>query len=172
MPTPRIPTSQPTQIYFITPTVRRWYYLFDRHDRWRIIADSLRYCRQHKELKLFGYVFMMNHLHLLIQSPDAISFLRDFKRHTARAIFDNIRQTEPKLENFFLTEKGESELWLNSNMPEPVEQEAFLRQKLDYIHNNPVRKQYVREAKDWYWSSALYYETGRPEPMEIDPIEI
>ena len=45
--------------------IQRWYYLFDQHNRWGIQADSLRYCMEHKELELNGYVFMLNHLHLI-----------------------------------------------------------------------------------------------------------
>jgi hypothetical protein len=39
-------------------------------------------------------------------------------------------------------------------MSKLVESEDFFFQKLEYIHNNPVRKQYVVKPEDWYWSSA------------------
>ncbi len=39
-------------------------------------------------------------------------------------------------------------------MPKLIESEKFFLQKINYIHNNPVRKQYVADPSYWYWSSA------------------
>jgi hypothetical protein len=39
-------------------------------------------------------------------------------------------------------------------MPKLIETEDFFRNKLEYIYNNPVRKNYVMKPEDWYWSSA------------------
>jgi hypothetical protein len=35
--------------------------------------------------------------------------------------------------------------------------ERMLRQRLDYIHNNPVERGYVDEAEHWRYSSARNY---------------
>lgn len=78
MPTNRISADLNSGTYFLTLTVQRWYYLFDRHNRWSILADSLRCCIDHKGLELNGYVFMLNHLHIIVTSPDMAGFLRDF----------------------------------------------------------------------------------------------
>jgi len=32
--------------YYLTLTIQRWYYLFDRHNRWQILAESLRIVRR------------------------------------------------------------------------------------------------------------------------------
>ena len=34
-------------------------------------------------------------------------------------------------------------------------------QRVDYIHENPVRAGFVCEAQDWLYSSAIDYATGR-----------
>ena len=65
--------------YVITITTNRWYHIFDRYERWEILADSLRYCQKRKGLKIYGYVFMINHIHMIIQFDDVAGFLRDFK---------------------------------------------------------------------------------------------
>jgi putative transposase len=39
-------------------------------------------------------------------------------------------------------------------MPKMIETEEYLIQKMNYIHTNPVRRQYVRKPEDWIWSSA------------------
>ena len=135
-------------------TIRRWYYLFDRHYRWNILARSLEYCRKNKELKLYSFVFMLNHIHLIISSPDVSGFVRDFKKFTSKELKRNIEMNEKNILPLFLNESGQYEFWERTNMPKIIETGSFFLQKLEYIHQNPVRKQYVVEAKDWYWSSA------------------
>ncbi|WP_243218460.1 transposase [Methylobacter sp. S3L5C] len=82
MPSRRVAADLNAGTYYVTLTIQRWYYLFDRHNRWQILADSLRYCQEHKGLELNGYVFMLNHIHLIVTSPDTAGFLRDFKCFT------------------------------------------------------------------------------------------
>jgi hypothetical protein len=59
MPSRRVPTDPNAGTYYVTLTVQRWNYLFDRHNRWQILADSIRYCQDNKGLELNGYVFML-----------------------------------------------------------------------------------------------------------------
>ena len=74
MPTSRVSTDLNSGTYFLTLTIQRWYYLFDRHNRWGILADSLCYCIDRKGLELNGYVFMLNHIHLIATLPDMSGF--------------------------------------------------------------------------------------------------
>lgn len=46
MPSVKISKESNSGIYFLTFTVNKWYYLFDRHNRWDILADSLKYCQK------------------------------------------------------------------------------------------------------------------------------
>ena len=153
--------------YFLTFTVKNWYYVLDRHYRWNIIANSLKYFQKNREFKLYGFVFMINHLHLITFSKDTIGFIRDFKKFVAREILKNIRQTEPNALKLFLKKQqvqvGDTEptatnglygLWNKTNMPELIISEKFFLQKLNYIHENPLKRNYVMKAEDWYWSSA------------------
>jgi putative transposase len=154
MPSLRVSKNLNDKTYFLTLTVKKWYYLFDRHNRWNILAGSLEYCHSNKNLKLFGFVFMLNHIHLIVSSPDMTGFIRDFKRHTSRELHKNISQTEPNILQLFLDENGKYKFWSKTNMPKLIETEKFLYQKMEYIHANPVRKSYVAQSDHWYWSSA------------------
>ena len=89
----------------------RWYYLFDRFNRWQILADSLRYCQEHKQLELNGYVFMLNHLHLIVSSPDVAGFVRDFKRFTSKQMRENIETNEPRVLDLFVDDNGKYGFW-------------------------------------------------------------
>ena len=167
MPSNRIKNELCEHIYFVTLTVKNWYYIFDRHNRWNILADSLNFCIKKKGLSIFAYVFMMNHIHFVAQSEKLSAVLRDFKSFTARSILDNCKATEPSVLKLFQVSSNNYELWEHTNMPIILENENVLHQKINYIHNNPVRKNYVRETQDWLWSSARFYENGKQEIIEI-----
>ncbi|VAV95149.1 hypothetical protein MNBD_ALPHA06-2198 [hydrothermal vent metagenome] len=154
MPTARINQELNAGIYFLTPTIRNWYYIFDRHDRWQIIADSLAYCQAAKGLKVFGYVFMLNHLHLMVGSKDVAGFVRDFKRHTSKKLHANLAANEPNILSLFLGDDGQYQFWKPDNQPKWVESQGFFVQKMNYIHQNPVQKAYVEQPEHWKWSSA------------------
>ncbi len=154
MPSRRVPIALNTGTYYLTLTVERWYYLFDRFNRWQILADSLRYCQENKGLQLNGYVFMLNHIHLIVTSPDVADFLRDFKRFTSKQLHDNLQHHEPRVLALFVDKNGTYQFWQETNAPKKIENPAFYLQKLNYLHENPVRKGYVLKPEHWVWSSA------------------
>jgi len=168
MPSIRINKELNEGTYFLTFTVKNWYYILDRHYRWNIIANSLKYFQKNKGLKLYGFVFMINHLHLITFSKNTIEFVRDFKKFVAREVLKNIRQTEPNALKLFLKKQqvqvGDTEptanaepiyeFWNKTNMPELIISEKFFLQKMNYIHENPLKRNYVMKTEDWYWSSA------------------
>lgn len=154
MPSLRIGHNNNSGFYFTTFTIKNWYYIFDRYNRWDILAQSLQYCIDNKNLLLFGFVFMLNHVHLLFHSPDAAGFIRDFKRHTSTEIKKNIEIYEPQILKLFVDENGAYSFWQKTNMPILIESEKVFFQKLFYIHDNPARKGYVEKPEYWYWSSS------------------
>lgn len=153
MTTLRIRKVEKDAVYFCTLTVRNWYYVLDRYDRFEILVRSLSYCQKHKNLSIYAYVFMLNHMHFIATAPDLIGVLRDFKSFTAKEISKNICATEPAILKLFETEKG-FQFWQPDNEPKIIGTERFLQQKVDYIHYNPVRKGYVDNPEHWKWSSA------------------
>jgi putative transposase len=155
MPSPRVNQDlNDHQTYFLTCTIKRWYYIFDRYQRWDILAKSLKYFIDNKDLKVYSFVFMLNHIHLIISSPDVSGFIRDFKKFTSKKIKENVSLTEPNVLQLFLNENGIYEFWSKTNMPKIIETENFYIQKSLYIENNPVKKNYVMLPEHWYWSSA------------------
>ncbi len=143
MPSRRVATGLNAGSYYLTLTVQRWYYLFDRYNRWQIMSDSIRYCQDNKGLEVNGYVFMLNHIHLIVTSPDMAGFLRDFKQFTTAKFKANLETTEPSVLKLFIDAQGSYRFWMETNAPKKIENPAFYLQKLNYIHENPVRKGYV-----------------------------
>ena len=166
MPSKRIAIDSNDCIYFLTFTVKRWYYIFDRYKRWNILLKPLKHCQTHKHLKIYSYVFMLNHIHLIITCPNVSGFVRDFKQYTSRELMRNLRENEPTIARLFETENGQFEIWQRTNMPKIIESYTFYLQKKNYIEMNPVRKGYVENPGHWVYSS------GYDNPLiEIEVVE-
>ena len=54
--------------------------------------------------------------------------------------------------------KSKYQFWQEGSHPQEVTNEEMLIQKIEYIHNNPVRREYVDDPKCWRYSSARNYE--------------
>ena len=61
----------------------------------------------------------------------------------------------------------EHQFWQEGSHAEQIQGEAMLREKLDYIHRNPVKRGYVDRPEHWRYSSAQNY-AGEPGLVEID----
>jgi REP element-mobilizing transposase RayT len=93
------PNFNPDYLYFVTTKAERHTHIFKHESIIRIILDSPHYLRTSGRMKLYVFVIMPNHIHLivkLIQEYTLSDMMRDFKRHTARQI---IRQFKAKEES-------------------------------------------------------------------------
>lgn len=153
MTSPRVKNELNSGIYFLTCSVKNLYYIFDRHNRWDILLQSLKYFQQEKGLKIYAWVFMLNHIHLLVERNDVSGFLRDFKKFTSKKLKESILAHEPTVLKIFQEDEN-FHFWENTNMPQKIETMHFFKQKYNYIHDNPVRKRYVKNKEDWLYSSA------------------
>jgi len=156
-----------TELYFTTSTVVGWIYIFTEPEYFEIIIDSLKYCQQHKGLRVAGYVIMPNHLHLICagSKENRLSdIFRDFKHYTARDVLENLRANRRlrELDIFRRAAKRESNgnehrFWMQGMHPIILESKSLFREKLNYIHSNPVRKEFVELPEHWLYSSARNY---------------
>jgi putative transposase len=164
--------------HFITCTIVEWLPVFTRAKYLDIITASLTFCRQQKGLRLHAYVILDNHLHLMVSSDNLSQVVRDFKRHTAKEILAVARQDDKqwllKQFEFFKSEhksNSQHQVWQEGFHPQAITTEDMLRQKLDYIHFNPVRLGLVDRPEDWRYSSARNY-FGQGGVLEIDLFEL
>lgn len=140
--------------------------MFDRHHRFQILEDSFVYCQKHKGLKIYAFVFMLNHLHFIAFAPDLGGVLRDMKKFLSKAFKKNLMETEPGILKLF--QKGEGyHFWQNTNFPKLIQSSEFFTQKVNYIHYNPIKKEYVHFPEDWRWSSA----SKIPTKIELSELE-
>ena len=90
--------------------------------------------------------------------------MQRFKSYTAKRIIDYLEQTQAQrvlelLALFKRAHKTESQyqVWEEGSHPQLIESETVMRQKLDYIHQNPVKRGYVDLPEHWRYSSARNY---------------
>ncbi len=154
MPSQSVARYLNTETYFITLTIKDWMYILDRHDRWDILSSAFKFYQNNRNLKLYSFVFMLNHIHFIAQCDDMIAFIRDFKKFTTGIFKDNLKITEPSLVKRFLNDNRNFTLWEKTNMPIPLYTQKYFIEKHTYILNNPVKRGYVVMPEHWYWSSA------------------
>ena len=107
---------------------------------------------------------MENHLHLVAGSSSLGKEIANFKSFTARKSIDYYQEhnnqyalellASNKLD--FKTDRP-FQFWQEGSHPERVNDEVMMQQKVDYIHNNPVRRGYVDQPEHWRYSSARNY---------------
>ena len=78
--------------HFLTCTIINWIPLFTRPQTVDIILNALQYRQQHNGWKVYGYVILENHLHLVVQADDLLVELPLFKSYTARQLIDYLKE--------------------------------------------------------------------------------
>lgn len=154
-----------THPHFITCTVLHWIPIFTRTETSAIIFDSLKYLIKNDNLKLYAYVILENHLHLIVCSDDLAKSMESFKKYTARHIIDllkerNVTTILDQLAFYKKAHKNDRfyQLWQEGISPKLIQNDAMMIERINYIHQNPVKRGYVDEAKHWRYSSARDYE--------------
>ena len=162
------------ELYFITTTVVDWVDIFTRPKYKHIVMDSLAYCQQHKGLKIYAWVLMSNHLHAIVSAENGSTvadIVRDFKKFTSKRVLMEL-ETDPQesrrewmLDRFRFAGANDKKItnyrfWQDGYHPESIYSYDFYRQKLDYIHNNPVRQEIVSRQEEFLYSSAVDYAGG------------
>ncbi len=148
-------------LYFVTSTVVEWIDVFTRKDYKDIVINSLKHCQEKKGLHIFGWVIMSNHLHMIASCKDGNDLshvLRDFKKYTStqivNAVENNPKESRKNWLLWLFKKKNEITFWQPGNHPEEIRTMEFFKQKLNYIHNNPVRAGIVDKEEEYIYSSA------------------
>ena len=166
--------TEPDKPHFLTCTIMEWLPVFSHPEAVSILLDSWRYQREHQGLRLYGYVVMENHIHFIAQAERLDKCLSSFKSFTARRIIDYLEESTAeyllkRLRFSKLAHKHDREyqFWQEGSHAELLFSDDMMREKLEYIHANPVKRGYVDTAEQWRYSSARSY-AGEIGLVEID----
>ena len=143
------------------------------------IVSALAYCQQNKGLEIYAYVIMSSHIHLLCKATNGFILsdeLRDFKKFTSKKIIQTIidepeSRREWLLEYFkkaceHLKREQQYKVWQDGYHAENIYSNSFIKQKIEYIHSNPVKDKIVAFPEDYYFSSARNY-AGLDNDLEV-----
>ena len=161
-------------IYFVTATIVDWIDVFTRDEYRDILMDSIRFCQENQGLKVYGWVLMTNHFHLICSTTDEKGIgmvLRNIKSFTAMKLIDAIIKNQKEsrkgwmldiLEKNGLASKNNHrfQFWQVGNHPILLDNDTTrFEQRLQYLHENPVKAGFVTFPQEWKYSSAIDYYT-------------
>ena len=168
---------EPDAAHFITSTIIEWLPVFTTAACCDVLVRSFEHCRQHKGLRLHAWVILDNHFHAIVSGPELADTIRDFKRFTARMILAQL-QTEGRewllnqLAYFRAAHRkaaAEHQVWQEGVHPQAIIDDEMMRQKLEYLHNNPVKRGMVASPEHWRYSSAHEWLDGTCPVLRCDP---
>ena len=157
--------------HFVTFSVIQWVDALTREEYKEIIIESLTYCKKEKGLMLYAYVIMSNHVHLIISAREGYNLsniLRDLKRHTSKeilkAISSNPQESKKSWMLWIFKSAGKKnsnnekfQFWKQDNHPIELDSNFLIVQKLNYLHDNPVKEGLVNNPEEYKYSSASNY---------------
>jgi len=160
--------------HFLTCTVVGWLPVFTRPESVKTIMESWQFLHDEDRMSIMGYVVLENHLHLIAVADDLSREIGRFKSYTARRIIDLLieHKAETLLKQLRYEKSNhksdrEYQLWQEGSHPKQIDNEEMLRQKLEYIHYNPVKRGYVDVPEHWRCSSARNY-MGMQSLVHVD----
>jgi len=152
----------PGQLSFVTTTCLDWAHLFAREEmKTRMCLSLIRDCTKERA-KLYGYVVMSNHIHLVLKPHDLMTISVLAQRIKLNSV--------TRLRKYFLdselrqlqTQAGlnRHQYWQNSFRGNPLHSEKVSSQKLHYLHENPLRAGLVESPEQYLWSSYHILQAG------------
>jgi putative transposase len=159
--------------HFMTVTVNGWLPVFTKPETVVIVLESWRYLIKNDSFLLYAYVILENHIHLIASAPDLANVMKRFKMFTARKIIDLLkeRNSATLLRHFQALKRdhktqSDYQLWEEGFHPQEITVDEMMRQKVEYIHLNPVKRGYVDDPTHWRSSSARNY-AGQPGLIDV-----
>jgi len=173
------------KLYYMTCTVVSWVDVFTRKKYCDTILESLSFCQEHKGLNLHAYVIMSHHIHIIVSAKEgrALShIIRDFKKHTSKSILKQIAEDsgESRQEWMMRIFKYHAkynqnnttyQFWQRGNHPIELISPKWILQKLNYIHNNPVKAGIVHQPEHYVFSSASNY-LGQDVALSVQVLDL
>jgi len=154
MPWGLVRYQQSGQSHFVTFCCYHRRPLFTTDESRRVFENALERVRRKFCLRVYGYVVMLEHIHLLVSEParDTLAdALKSLKQGVARRLIEDA-----------------DHFWQKRYYDFNVRNEEQFVEKLHYIHGNPVKQGLCASPEDWPWSSFLHHATGYEGRVEIE----
>jgi len=160
MPSHLVRLQQTGHAHFITFTCyRRLTHLTDTHSC-SVVLRALENTRRRYGLRVYGFVLMPEHVHLLLSEPDRGTLaraLQSLKSASARMARAPNRNVEPH-----------AAFWQARYYDRYMRDWDEFSGTLRYIHRNPLKRGLCASSEQWPWSSFRHYITGADVGVEIE----
>jgi REP element-mobilizing transposase RayT len=170
-------SNEPNTFHYVTLVTYNRVPVFRSDEACQIFVDVLREVREKFPYKLIGYVLMPDHVHAIVNNGiNTISeWLHRVRGNSARKILAWLRDERllMSLKKLGLANPQKRQhthaVWQKDPSVIDLWSPKFVRQKLNYLHLNPVRAGLCEHPADWKWSS---YRAYLPHKVGEVPIEI
>ena len=156
------------KLFFVSFAVVYWIDVFVRNEYREIVLDSLRHCQRNKRPDVYAWCIMMSYVHLITgsESNSLAHIMRDLKSSTSRSIrlCMEEHQSESRKEWLLWVMKragmrnsnhNDWQLWQQDSHPIELYNAEIRKQKLDYLHLNPVVSGFVIKAEEMHTAVPL-----------------
>lgn len=129
-----------------------------------ILIRHIDLARQKHKFKLFGYVVMPEHVHLVLHPPDNMKpglVIREIKSRSAKKYFKELPIGRPDAKRVF---------WQRRCYDHNCRTSPAVLEKIEYCHNNPVKRGLVDDPGEWKWSSYNWYQGKEDIPLCMDKL--
>ncbi len=142
------------------------------NDAWcDYLAESIDKASRDHDMKLIAFVFMPEHVHLLVlpeSQPNISRYLASIKRPCSVKVKSDLIASKSKLLDRLIVRERPGKMVFRFWQEGPgydrnMQFEKSVLASIDYLHNNPVRRGLCRGATDWFWSSVRFYATDPPQ---------
>jgi putative transposase len=164
------------QLHFLTFSCYRRLPLLGTERARNVFVTELAKVRSEYGFRLVGYVVMPNHVHLLISEPckgTPSTVLQMLKQRVSRKLRRRTRKSSRKQLRLPFADPFEElrSFWQARFYDFNVYSEGKRKEKLNYMHANPVRRGLVEHPKDWLWSSWPFYAERQTGLIAIDVLD-
>lgn len=165
----------PGHARFLTFSCFRRFPLLQTEATRDIFEATVMHARQTSRFRLYAWVVMPNHVHLLLRPnlPEhpVASILNQIKQPVAKSILAEWRRLNAPVIPKLTSAQGEVRFWQRGG---GYDRNIFSKQefmeKLNYIHINPVKAGLVSRAEEWKWCSAAAFAGDRGRDLQPDPL--
>lgn len=158
---------QENPVTFFTASIHNWLNVLENDNHKNIVIQSLRFLVKNERIRLYAFVIMPNHIHLIwrvLPPHHKAAVQRDFLKYTAQQIKFELEKKDPEmLKSLFVGARDRTyQIWQRNAFGVELLTNRMFYQKLDYIHQNPAHQKagLVNSASEYKYSSIRYYEEG------------
>ena len=175
----------PGEIYFVTTNTFCRQKIFNNDRGCQLFIKVLADCRNQYKFRLYGYVIMLDHIHLLIMPPQGNN-ISDVMRHIKGRFARTYNQIAADKFRRYADGNNKSNgnnpprrrgihprrvIWQKSFYDHIIRNDLDFEEKLNYIHSNPIKHSLIKNLDKYPWSSYQNYYLNNDKIIKIDYLD-